>query len=296
MTASLHRARRTLTAAVLGVVLLAGSLAGCVATQEASDFSVTPFSGEQAPAVTEDQGAGGFAESSSSDAATQAESVTTREIVTTGFATITVEDPAAAADDAVRIVETAGGRVDSRSELAATDGAEGRASLILRIPAAQLTATLDGLRDLGTEVSVSISAQDVTVQAQDLDARITALTTSVDRLLNLLATATETSVLIEVETALSARQGELESLQAQRRLLSDQVAMSLLNLELVSVADTPLQAPASFWDALMAGLSAFGGFMTAVFLGVGFLLPWLVLVGLLAGIALLVLRRRKQKT
>lgn len=218
-----------------------------------------------------------------------------REVVTSGSVRITTADPSTAGDKAVAIVEGAGGRIDSRIENAPTDSDNGSASLQLRIPAAKLTPTLDALKKLGSVDSVEISTNDVTTEGQDLDARITALDASVTRLVKLLATAKDTKVLIELETAVSERQGELESLRSQRRYLSDQVAMSSISFDIVSTADAPLSNPATFGDAFVAGLAGFGAFFATLLLAVGYLLPWLVLAAAIAVVVVLVTRSRRKK-
>jgi uncharacterized membrane protein YphA (DoxX/SURF4 family) len=100
-------------------------------------------------------------------------------------------------------------------------------------------------------------------------------------------------VLIELETAISARQGELDSLQAQRRSLEDQVSMSTLTLTLVSEADVPGETPQTFWDALVAGAAALGAFFSGAFLALGYALPWLAAVAIGVLLILLVIRRRR---
>jgi hypothetical protein len=216
-----------------------------------------------------------------------------RQVISTGYATVTADDPLGASDEAVGIVEAAGGRVDGRSEQAPTDGNKGSVTLTLRIPADNFDATLDELTDLGRNVSVETQANDVTTQTQDLDARINALSASVERLLALLATAQDTAVLVELETAISDRQGELDSLQSQRRYLADQVSMSTLTLTLVSEADVPGETPQTFWDALVAGVAALGAFFSGAFLALGYALPWLAAVALGVSIVLFVIRRRR---
>lgn len=216
-----------------------------------------------------------------------------RQVISTGYATVTADDPLEAAGEAVDIVEAAGGRVDGRSEQAPTDGNKGSVTLTLRIPADAFSVTLDELTDLGRDVSVETQANDVTTQTQDLDARINALRASVDRLLALLSTAQDTAVLIELETAISDRQGELDSLEAQRRYLEDQVSMSTLTLTLVSEADVPGETPQTFWDALVAGVASLGAFFSGAFLVLGYSLPWLAVVALGVLVVLLVVRRRR---
>ena len=224
-----------------------------------------------------------------------AASAARREVITTGTVRITADDPAAAGDDAAAAVEAAGGRVDARTEIAPTEDSRGSASLQLRIPSARLTDVLETVKGLGTVSRVKLSSNDVTAESADLDARINALDASVTRLVKLLSTASNTRVLIELESAISARQGELDSLTAQRRLLSDQVAMSSIALTISSVADAPLAKPAGFGDAVAAGFTSFGSFFMTVLLVLGYALPWLVLIALGVAVALVVSRRRRAK-
>jgi hypothetical protein len=278
--------------AVSGCTNGAGSGASDEAT-DGRDLGITQESGgaDSSDASSADSSAGTSQESAIApgDPAFSAD----RQVISTGFATVTADDPLEASGEAVEIVEAAGGRVDGRSEQAPTDGNRGSVTLTLRIPADKFSATLDELTDLGRDVSVETQANDVTTQTQDLDARINALHTSVDRLLALLATAQDTAVLIELETAISDRQGELDSLESQRRYLEDQVSMSTLTLTLVSEADVPGETPQTFWDALVAGVASLGAFFSGAFLVLGYSLPWLAVVAIGVLIVLLVIRRRR---
>ena len=265
---------------LLPTVLLAVavSLAGCTSSPSTVD-QVAPMTGE------------GSRTSDAASEATLAED--SRSVVTTGSMTVTADDPIAAATDAVTIVEAAGGRVDARTENAPTENDNGSATLSLRIPSTSLTATLDELKTLGDAENVSVNAVDVTTQSQDLAARISALRASVDRLTALLATATDTKVLIELETAISERQGNLEAMEAQQRDLADKVALSSIELSLISPTDAPVTPPDSFWSGVLAGWTALTGFFGFVLVALGVLTPWLVLAGVLVVVALLVLRRRR---
>jgi hypothetical protein len=219
---------------------------------------------------------------------------TDRQVIETGYVTVVVDKPLDAATDAVRITEQAGGRVDDRNEYAPTDNSAGSATLTLRIPVSALDATLDKLKALGTVQEVSLATSDVTMQTQDLDARITALSASVDRLVALLATATDTTNLIALETAISDRQGELESLKSQQRYLADQVAMSTVTLNLVSPAQAIVTEPNTFLSGLAAGWAAFVAFFAGLLVAVGVLLPWLVLAGLVTILTILLVRRSRR--
>jgi hypothetical protein len=285
--------RRTVVSTIL--LAAAVSLTGCTAGQSSSDQSVSvpaqPESGV-APAEgfagdTGDPGAGG---TSNESRLMQPD----REVVTNGYLTVTADDPIDAASDAVRIVERIGGRVDARTETAPTEQARGSATLTLRIPSDELTATIDEFKALGENPDVSISSVDVTVEVRDLDARIGALRASVDRLTALLATATDTDVLIKLESAISERQGNLESMEAQQRSLADQVSMSTLDLTLISPDDAPAESPDTFWSGLETGWASFVGFVGFVLVAAGVLLPWLAVAAVVAVVALLVVRRRRR--
>jgi hypothetical protein len=277
--------RRTFT---ITTALLASAIAltGCSAmggSESGSDRPVITDQGVPAP-----ESADGMTTEIGGD-------VIDRQVITTGWVTIVVDDPKDAAAEAVRITEAAGGRIDGRSEYAPVDGDQGSATLTLRVPAGTLTATLDKLREIGEVREVSLNSSDVTMETQDLEARITALQASVDRLLALLPTATDTETLIALETALSARQADLESLKAQQRYLDDQVSMSTITLSLVSVAAAPVVEPDTFLSGLLAGWNAFVAFFAGLLVAFGVLLPWLVFAGLITLVILLLVRRARRK-
>jgi hypothetical protein len=282
--------RRTL---IGSTVLLAAALAltGCSASGGASAGD----SGVSAP--QEAQAPGGFdsAAGGESGAGSTADVAVDRQVIITGDVTITADDPLKASKEAVRIVETAGGRVDGRTEYAATDTDKGSAQLQLRIPADKLTAVLDKLEELGSADQVTLSTSDVTVQSQDLDARINALRASIERLQALIAQASNIDDLIKLEGEISNRQAELESLESQQRYLSDQVAMSTITLYLRSDAEAPVTQPDTFWSGLTAGWNGFVGFWSGLLVVLGVMLPWLITLGVIAVLIIWLVRRRQAK-
>jgi hypothetical protein len=203
-----------------------------------------------------------------------------RELITTGNATLAAEDPFAAAEQIADLVEEAGGRVEARDERAETDDEPGSASMTLRIPADRVSATLDALDKLGDVRDRHVETVDVTGTAQDLDARIEALRTSTDRLRELMADADRTSDLIEIEAELATRQAELDSRVSERNRLSDEVAMSTLQVEIVAEGTPAAQArPGGFLGGLTAGWSALVSTFNVVVLILGAIIPWLALGG-----------------
>jgi predicted small secreted protein len=282
--------RRIAVAAVLALAAL--GLAGCTGTG-GSGISTVSSSGSAVRAPDTAPGQGGATKDATGTLVTGAGSA--RQVITTGTVAITVDSPATAADAAVRLVEATGGRVDGRDERAPTGGDPGSAQLVLRIPTAKLSATIDQLKTLGRLENISLSTQDVTGQAQDLTARITALQTSVDRLVALMARAATTADLISIESALSERQSNLESLQAQKRAMDDEVDLATITLQLGTAATAPVHPPGTFLSGLIAGWNAFVAFLSGVLVIVGVLLPWLAFLALLAGIGFIVFRIRRSR-
>jgi hypothetical protein len=208
-----------------------------------------------------------------------------RQVVTTATASLAVKDPAEGAQRISELVEAAGGRVDERTEQAGSgkDKIEGAvADLVVRVPADALTGLLADLEDVGDVGSVSVSRSDVTATVVDLDARISALQTSVARLQGLMDQAATTEALLAAENALSERQEKLESLQSQRALLADQVELSTLSVHLEPFGVAPAGGPDGFLGGLGTGWRALGTALGAAVVVLGVLLPWLAVAALVA--------------
>ncbi len=300
-------------AAFAVLALTALLLSGCAAdaaTESSSDSGGMPGVGQgevpfvpgEAPAVAD----GDLRSPPSAGEPGAGELADGRAVITTGYLYLTVDAPLDAAADAVTIVEAAGGRVDGRQEFAprsfdaisdsdgGTSSDAGRAELVLRIPADRLTATLDALSELGTVEELQLSATDVTRDVQDIDARVTALSSSIARLLALQDAAATVEDLIALETAISDRQAQLESFEAQQRYYAEQVGLSTVTLVLGSIDVAPIDEPDTFISGLSAGWNALLAFGAGLLVVIGVVLPWFVLLALLGGIVLLGVRRARR--
>jgi len=209
-----------------------------------------------------------------------------RDIVTTGSVQMIVAEPTQAADRLVSAVTDAGGRVDSRSERSGSSSPT--VDLVLRIPADKLDGVLADAKKLGTVESMSIGRSDVTSQRVDLDARIEALQTSVNRLLQLMDRAGNVADLLAAESSLTQRQAELDSLRAQRAALGDQISYATIN---VNLSAKPTVTHGGFVGALQHGWQSLLSAVHGVVVTVGFLIPWIPVLAVLL-VVLLWLRRR----
>lgn len=295
-----HRIRQTATllGALLGLVLLAGC-SGDRDSGGATSGAVLPDVGQQADrdASAEDEAvAGGEPEIAPSDGAGAPENappggVTLAEqIVRTGDITVDVNDVTSAANRITAVVSAAGGNIGSDQRYG--DAADGSADLVLRIPPDSFDDVLETTSDLGEELSRSVAAEDVSTAVADVDARVESLQNSVDRLLALAAQAVSVSDLITIESELSFRQSELESLQAQQRALADQVSLATLSVRL-SASSEPDSEATGFLASLADGWSALLDFGAGLISVIGRLLPWLAVLAVIGVPLWLVWRRRR---
>ncbi|MEV0033691.1 DUF4349 domain-containing protein [Nocardia sp. NPDC050793] len=279
--------------AVLCVGLLGlALLVGCGADKSAGSRGSTAVTAGPAPVSPP-----GFREQAPGEGRGQETDTVDRKEVVTGSIALTAGDPIAAAARVADRVREAGGRLDSRTEQPGTDDIDPSASLTVRVPADKTDAFVSGLGGIGTLTRVSVNRDDVTMQWEDLDARIKALQASVDRLRALITSAASTADLIAAEQALSSRQGELDSLTAQKRLLDDQVALSTLTIEITTAAKDSDEGPTNFWDGVVAGWNSLVDWLKDAIVFIGKAIPWLGFLTIIAGLVFALVRvvRRKRR-
>jgi hypothetical protein len=220
--------RKWLTVAIVGVATL-GLMTACAGSGPSLHENEAPAS-----KLTSDGASAGAPEAPPPQEPAPAVDAVQRDVVKTASMTITVSNTSEAADKAAVMVEDADGRVDSRSENAGSDSGLARTSVVLRVPVDKLDGVVRELKTLGTVQMAETSSEDVTAQRVDLDARIKALQTSVDRLLAIMRDARDPEALIAAEDALSQRQADLDSLRAQREALGDRIEYSTVNVTFVA--------------------------------------------------------------
>lgn len=227
-----------------------------------------------------------------------------REMITSASATVRVDDIKKASEEVAAIAAKRGGFVESQnigsSGLSATDASMPAPPtgdygwISIRVPSADLNATIAELDGLGEVISSSTSASDVTTAAVDLRARIDAAEASVARLTELMAQTGTVAELIEAEIALTDRQAQLESYKQQLEQLESQVAMSSLQVELTRTTPVTKPDPAGFGDGFFAGWNGLLVSINALVIAVGFLLPWVAVGGVIFLIVWSIVRARRR--
>ncbi len=219
-----------------------------------------------------------------------------RSIIKTPSLTIRVKNVEKSITQAQDLATQFEGRVDDSSQYK-NPGSEDSlsANLTIRVPSANLEKALEAFKGLGDVESSSISATDVTMQKVDLDARIAALTTSIERFKQLITTATNTSDLIAAETALAERQAELDSLTAQLKYLSEQVDMSVIYLALLPNDSFSAIKPIGFLAGIEKGFVALLNAAANLTSILGYFIPWIITILVIVAIFKLISRIRRNR-
>ena len=219
-----------------------------------------------------------------------------RSIIKTSSLTIRVKNVEKSITQAQDLATQFEGRVDDSSQYK-NPGSEDSlsANLTIRVPSANLEKALEAFKGLGDVESSSISATDVTMQKVDLDARIAALNTSIERFKQLISSATNTSDLIAAETALAERQAELDSLTAQLKYLSEQVDMSVIYLALLPNDSFSAIKPIGFLAGLEKGFIALLNAAANLTSILGYFIPWIITILVIVAIFKLISRIRRNR-
>jgi Domain of unknown function (DUF4349) len=219
--------------------------------------------------------------------------VVQRSIIHTGDIAVRVRDVNQAATQAEALADAAGGYLggDERQ----IDAGQSTATLTLRVSADRFDATLTAIARLGKEQSRNISTQDVTSQVIDIAARLRTQQASVDRIRALLAKATTIGEIVSIESELTQREADLESLEAQQAKLGDLTALSTITATLLGPQAQLIVAKKTERSGFVAGLSrgwhAFLASMAWLLTVLGAILPFAVGIALVAWLARLLVRR-----
>ena len=198
-------------------------------------------------------------------------------------------------------IVTLGGYVESR-ETGNYSRDRRWSRMTVRIPADRLSDFIAHVGENANVLSTSEQTQDVTLQYADTEAKITALKTEQNRLLELLSEAQNLSEILEIEARLSDVTYELERYESQKRSYDNRIVYATVTLSIQEVRTlTPVEKP-TVWkrvsDGFRESLEGVGNGLVNVFVFLTAGSPYLVIWGaVIWGIVVLVrkLRRKKQK-
>ena len=220
-----------------------------------------------------------------------------RAVISSGTVSLASKDVAEARQAVQRIVDAQGGDVTEENTETDEDGDTSYSRFVIRVPSAKFSAAMSALEAVDGVVASNRGSEDVTTQVIDNDVRVRAQEASLKRVELLLAEATSLKNLIWIESQLTTRQAELDSLKSQQSWLTDQTSLSTITVDISKKAEVVQEKeddePAGFLTGLSRGMKALTGTLVALATVLGALLPFAVLA-LVIGLPLwMVVRRRR---
>ncbi|HET9998204.1 MAG TPA: DUF4349 domain-containing protein [Nocardioides sp.] len=234
-----------------------------------------------------------------SGVASNAVDLTTQQaLIKTGAVSLRSADVGRTRYDVQVLVDEQGGQVADDKTETDKSGEPLRARMVLRVPVDSFEDVMNALGSMETLASTSTSSEDVTTQLIDVEARIKAQQASVERVRQLLAQARSIRDIMAIESELAQRQAELDSLAQQQAYLEDQTSMATVKVNIERKPDPKAPVTEDDDSGFLAGLAAgWDGLKTtvvAVATVVGAVLPFAVVVLLLAVPVWLLVRRTRR--
>jgi Domain of unknown function (DUF4349) len=279
-----------------------GAFAAPAASSAAAAPAAAPAAAATSAAPAEPAANSAPAAGGANPAAPQA-LLTGRQVIFTADITVRTTDIKAAVGKVSLIATSSGGLVfGEQVSLASKDPSnpgEASATVVLKVPPPALNeGILDQIGRVGTELGRNEHADDVTAQVVDVNSRVAAATDSLTRLRQLFQHAGNVTDLANVENQIAQREADLESLEAQQRTFKDQTAQATITVNLVAappvvaaVAPVKKAHVLGFVRGLRNGWHAFTKATSASATAVGALIPFLVVVLILAALGMIVRRR-----
>jgi hypothetical protein len=173
--------------------------------------------------------------------------------------------------------------------------------MVLRIPAERFDDAIEALRGLDAAQfeMASTSEDDVTTKMIDVRTRLKVQKRSIARITTLFDRAESIRDIMAIESQLSTRQADLDSLERQLSYLTSQTSLSTITLSIDQIPPKTAKKDetdhAGFLTGLSAGWHGLTTFAVALATVLGALLPWLVLLLVLGPPALLLGRAVRRR-
>ncbi len=209
----------------------------------------------------------------------------TRKIVRQAELELEVGSPSNAQTEIEKLTERHGGYIVSASRDTDHESAvDIRVNLVVRVPQAELTATLSEIKRLGRGTgSEKITSDDVTDEYVDLSARIASQRALEQQYLEILKHAATVKDALEVQEKLGEVRTEIERMQGRAQLLDKESAYSTLTVHLTTAVPQIAVTRVTFGDTLRRAWSESLAFSVDLIEGAirlaAFLLPLLLLLG-----------------
>ena len=207
-----------------------------------------------------------------------------RKVIVTVNLDVQVTDVSSSSVKATSLAEGVGGEVFSQQTNLVAE--HPTSTIVFKVPPGKVNTLLTSLGELGKVQSQTSQAEDVTAQFVDIESRITSAERSVLRAREFLDKAGTVGELASLESELSRRETERESLLGQKRVLESRTSLATITLTLTptpkaaEVAKVDKPKKATVGRALHNGVRTVSDFGKALAIVLAFLLPWIPVIAL----------------
>jgi hypothetical protein len=224
-----------------------------------------------------------------------------RVIIREGSLNLVVEDTRAtqqAIEQMVNEMAAEGAFVVSSNESSYSEGISPNIDMVIRVPAARFDESMDRLASMAVRVNNrGETAEDVTEEYVDLQARLESMEAARQRLLEIMKNADTTEDLLMAEQQLTQREAEIESIKGRLQYLTQAARLSRITISLQPYLPSqplepgwrPAETARQAFENLLSSLQDFGNFIIYFTIAI---LPWLAAIAL---VVYLILRWRKRR-
>ena len=173
------------------------------------------------------------------------------------------------------------------------------ANYSIRVPKSNLDTTISSLASIGNIIHENLSKQDVTKSYTDMESRLKVLELKEERVLNLLAKADKMEDIILLENQLGETIQQKENIKANLISLDDQIDYSTIYLNLQEVSklspgeDSKTPFMTKLLNAFNDSLYSFGNSMSDFIIAFVYLLPYLIILGVICFAFIIFIKKRK---
>jgi hypothetical protein len=281
--------------ALAGAVVLGGCLLLSACSTSSPSGAVASAPGASAHSGALNNGSAGVAHDAPGNGASRPSAQQearlapgSEDIVYTASLTLRPANAMAAARRAIGIVTAAGGYTSGEHAVAGRSG--GTVSLQLKVPVSAYAGVLAELSSsaLGTQIALTQQATDVTQEVADVNSLVSSQQAAITALQGLLRRAASVAALLQVQQQISNDESALESLEAQQRALDHETTYATITMTLLSprhrAPARKHQASRGFLTGLTAGWRALRHAVNWLLNALGVVLPFLIVVVIVAGI------------
>ena len=220
-----------------------------------------------------------------------------RAIVRTGYLTLESANIQQARNQINTLAQGYDGEIANEETGTDNDGKIDHATLVIKVPTASFDRAMADFQRSGTVKQIRQESTDMTEQVVDVNSRVATQRAGIARMRSLMTRANTVGEVISVESELTRREADLESLLARQKALAAQTELATITVTLNRPGEAPPPAKdhSGFFGGLSAGWDAFTATVKALATAAGALLPFAV-AGLVIAVPLWVFYKRRRDT